>query len=126
MWTLSPTHTGRIKASVFEVDPKVLSRNAPESIGESKHFTIASSLRGEVTATPTKIAAYLIEKIGSAASGYFHPSLWLSESHELLVAKGLDRIEARGAQGGIKSCGKTDENCKTDSKKDEPPGDGRK
>jgi len=40
-----------IKASVFEVDPKVLSRNAPESIGESKHFTIASSLRGEVTAT---------------------------------------------------------------------------
>ncbi len=51
MWTLSPTHTGRIKASVFEVDPKVLSRNAPESIGESKHFTIASSLRGEVTAT---------------------------------------------------------------------------
>ncbi len=85
MWTLSPTHTGRIKASVFEVDPKVLSRNAPESIGESKHFTIASSLRGEVTATPTKIAAYLIEKIGSAASGYFHPSLWLSESHDLLV-----------------------------------------
>src|SRR2546421_11686161 len=51
MWTLSPIHTGRIKASVFEVDPKVLSRNAPESIGESKHFTIASSLRGEVTAT---------------------------------------------------------------------------
>ena len=40
-----------IKASVFEVDPKVLSRNAPESIGESKHFTIASSLLGEVTAT---------------------------------------------------------------------------
>src|SRR6266550_6925930 len=40
-----------IKAIVFEVDPKVLSRNAPESIGESKHFTIASSLRGEVTAT---------------------------------------------------------------------------
>src|SRR5436190_1156566 len=51
MWTLSPIHTGRLKASVFEVDPKVLSRNAPESIGESKHFTIASSLRGEVTAT---------------------------------------------------------------------------
>src|SRR2546429_308847 len=72
-----------------------------------------------------KIAAYLIEKIGSTVSGYFHPSLWLSESHELLVAKGLDRIEARGAQGGIKSCGKTGENCKTDSKKDEPPGDGR-
>src|SRR5439155_20339459 len=42
-----------------------------------------------------------------------------------ILAKGLDRIEARGAQGGIKSCGKTDENCKTDSKKDEPPGDGR-
>src|SRR5947207_12551828 len=51
MWTLSPIHTGRLKASVFEVDPKVLSRNAPESIGESKHFTIASSLRGEVTAS---------------------------------------------------------------------------
>ena len=65
MWTLSPIHTGRIKASVFEVDPKVLSRNAPESIGESKHFTIASSLRGEVTATPTKTAAYLIENKAS-------------------------------------------------------------
>src|SRR6266436_9883181 len=51
MWTLSAIHTGRIKASVFEVDPKVLSRNAPENIGESKHFTIASSLRGQVTAT---------------------------------------------------------------------------
>ena len=51
MWTLSPIHTGRLKASVFEVDSKVLSRNAPESIGESKHFTIASSLLGEVTAT---------------------------------------------------------------------------
>ena len=35
--------------------------------------------------TPMKIAAYLIEKIGSTVSGYFHPSLWLSESHGLLV-----------------------------------------
>src|SRR5207253_1677217 len=40
-----------------------------------------------------KIAAYLIEKIGSTVSGYFHPSLWLSESHELLVAQRFDGIE---------------------------------
>src|SRR5207249_7160224 len=45
--------------------------------------------------TPMKIAAYLIEKIGSTVSGYFHPSLWLSESHELLVAERLNRIEPR-------------------------------
>src|SRR5437660_11427420 len=43
--------------------------------------------------TPMKIAAYLIEKIGSTVSGYFHPSLWLSESHGLLVAKGLNGVE---------------------------------
>src|SRR6266704_2442564 len=42
-----------------------------------------------------KIAAYLIEKIGSTVSGYFHPSLWLSESHGLLVSERLDRIEQR-------------------------------
>src|SRR5437879_8986397 len=65
MWTLSPIHTGRIKASVFEVDPKVLSRNAPESIGESKHFTIASSLRGEVTTT-RKIGPCACRKFGAA------------------------------------------------------------
>ena len=42
--------------------------------------------------TPMKIAAYLIEKIGSTVSGYFHPSLWLSESHELLVTQRRHRI----------------------------------
>src|SRR2546429_9505387 len=40
-----------------------------------------------------KIAAYLIEKIGSTVSGYFHPSLWLSESHELLVPQSNHGIE---------------------------------
>src|SRR5213080_5183728 len=44
-----------------------------------------------------KIAAYLIEKIGSTVSGYFHPSLWLSESHELLVTQSHNRVDARGA-----------------------------
>src|SRR5207302_5656319 len=45
--------------------------------------------------TPMKIAAYLIEKIGSTVSGYFHPSLWLSESHELLVPQRDHRIDSR-------------------------------
>src|SRR5437762_5878927 len=44
-----------------------------------------------------KIAAYLIEKIGSTASGYFHPSLWLSESHELLVTQSHHGIDSCGA-----------------------------
>src|SRR5437870_13870351 len=47
-----------------------------------------------------KIAAYLIEKIGSTVSGYFHPSLWLSESHELLVAQGDHGIDAHSAARG--------------------------
>src|SRR2546429_6747644 len=47
--------------------------------------------------TPMKIAAYLIEKIGSTVSGYFHPSLWLSESHGLLVTQGHQRIYMRRA-----------------------------
>src|SRR6266576_4124435 len=38
-----------------------------------------------------KIAACLIEKIGSTVSGYFHPSLWLSESHGLLVQRQSSR-----------------------------------
>src|SRR5437016_14520495 len=46
-----------------------------------------------------KIAAYLIEKIGSTVSGYFHPSLWLSESHGLLVPEGDKWIDVRGAAG---------------------------
>src|SRR5438067_661244 len=50
--------------------------------------------------TPMKIAAYLIEKIGSTVSGYFHPSLWLSESHGLLVTQGHQRIDARRAPRG--------------------------
>src|SRR2546429_210769 len=50
--------------------------------------------------TPMKIAAYLIEKIGSTVSGYFHPSLWLSESHGLLVVQRHDGIHMRGATGG--------------------------
>jgi hypothetical protein len=45
--------------------------------------------------TPTKTAAYLIEKIGSTVSGYFHPSLWLSESHDLLVTQGHDGIDTQ-------------------------------
>src|SRR5436309_8919337 len=53
--------------------------------------------------TPMKIAAYLIEKIGSTVSGYFHPSLWLSESHGLLVTEGLDRIKPGGFPGRINS-----------------------
>jgi len=30
---------------------------------------------------PTKEAVYLIENIGAAASGYFHPSLWSPGDH---------------------------------------------
>src|SRR5207253_29712 len=46
-----------------------------------------------------KIAAYRFEKIGSTVSGYFHPSLWLSESHRLLVPEGDKWIDVRGAAG---------------------------
>src|SRR2546429_585040 len=53
-----------------------------------------------------KIAAYLIEKIGSTVSGYFHPSLWLSESHGLLVAQGNHRVDARRAACGNVARGK--------------------
>src|SRR2546430_2777118 len=42
-----------------------------------------------------KIAACLIEKIGSTVSGYFHPSLWLSESHGLLVQRQSSRRSTR-------------------------------
>src|SRR6266566_28612 len=34
---------------------------------------------------------------------HFHPSLWLSESHELLVTEGLDRIKPGGFPGRINS-----------------------
>src|SRR5437879_11676318 len=59
-----------------------------------------------------KIAAYLIEKIGSAASGYFHPSLWLSESHELLVSQGNHRIDAHRppCRDVASECGDSDQN----------------
>ena len=47
--TLSRITPGRIKASVFEVDPRVLSRNAPETLAS----ILLSRLHcgGEVTAT---------------------------------------------------------------------------
>src|SRR5215472_5067996 len=59
------------------------------------------------------------------SEGPFQGGVAKSHKKILLVAECLDRIEARGARGGIKSCGKADENSKTDSKKDEPPGNGR-
>src|SRR6266702_5434746 len=68
--------------------------------------------------TPMKIAAYLIEKIGSTVSGYFHPSLWLSESHGLLVPQGRHRIDFhRSPRGQIAR-----EQCN----EDEQDGDGDK
>jgi len=48
----------------------------------SKGVSGSYNHRKAVACAPTKIAAYLIEKIGSTVSGYFHPSLWLSESHD--------------------------------------------
>src|SRR5882757_3100808 len=33
--------------------------------------------------------------------GCIHPLLWLSESHELLVAGSFNRIKARCARGGV-------------------------
>src|SRR5207244_9083311 len=50
-----------------------------------------------------KIAAYLIEKIGSTVSGHFHPSLWLSESHELLVTNGFHGIQPRRFHGWVRA-----------------------
>src|SRR5213595_93387 len=71
---------------------------------------------------PTKIAAYLIEKIGSTASGYFHLSLWLSESHDLLVAQRFHGIELRGLDGGPNSKNQPNGNADDDSGHGRPHG----
>src|SRR5439155_4224318 len=49
--TLSRITPGRIKASVFEVDPRVLSRNAPETLASRSILLSRLHCGGEVTAT---------------------------------------------------------------------------
>ncbi len=49
--------------------------------------------------TPTKEASKSMILQG-LDSGCFHHSLWLSESHDLLVAEGFDGIEFGGLHGG--------------------------
>src|SRR2546421_1475449 len=70
---------------------------------DGRRFGRVSPLREE-NPTPMKIAAYLIEKIGSTVSGYFHPSLWLSESHGLLVTQSHYGIDARSPSCRNKCC----------------------
>src|SRR5437016_2316697 len=72
----------------------------PPAPGETKTAAAVESctanapVASSTSSTPMKITAYLIEKIGSTVSGYFHPSLWLSESHGLLVPQSRHRIDS--------------------------------
>jgi hypothetical protein len=45
---------------------------------------------------------------GAMFIAHFHASLWLSESHELLVAQGDQGIDAHGAARGNVRCQKRD------------------